>query len=189
MSSSTRSKSASQSSPPTGSATDATEAAAPDDEDEDEGDDDADAAFTPVVVELEVSRQRSVTWAIGGTAAGALFITQLGTVGVWAGIFLCVVALMHAVNVVQSMMYPPGVIAVTATSVTLPRGLCKPNPLELKPADVTAAYFLRRSVPWNKSSPVLIVEVGPRAIVFPRDWFASERDQRQVIGALLHGRN
>jgi hypothetical protein len=95
---------------------------------------------------------------------------------------------MHAVNLVQSLMYEPGTIKVTADAVQLPRGLCKPHPLWLAPGDVTAAYFLRRSVPWNKSSPVLIIEVGPRAMVFPRDWFASEADQRHVIHALLRGK-
>ena len=130
----------------------------------------------PLEVELEVSRQRSITWTIGGPALGILLITQLGTVGVWVGILLCAIAAMHAVGLVQSILYPPGTIVVTDKQVTLPRGLCKPRPVQVTPAEVTAAYFLRRSVPWNRSSPVLIVEVGPRAMVFPRDWFASEAD-------------
>jgi hypothetical protein len=31
---------------------------------------------------------------------------------------------------------------------------------------------------------VLVVELGARALTYPRDWFASEADQRQVIHAL-----
>jgi hypothetical protein len=50
---------------------------------------------------------------------------------------------------------------------------------------VTAAYFLRRSVPWTKAAPVLIVEVGERAYVYPRDWFRTEADQRRILDALV----
>ena len=46
-------------------------------------------------------------------------------------------------------------------------------------------YFLRRSVPWNRAAPVLVVELGERRSLFPRDWFASEADQRHVVHALL----
>ena len=49
-------------------------------------------------------------------------------------------------------------------------------------------YFLRRSVPWNRSAPVLVVELGPKAMAFPRDWFASEADQRRIVHALLQVR-
>jgi len=205
MSSSTRSKSASPSSPRTGSATDAADGSPipvpPDDEPgadapavEATDDDDAERAddvATPkgtVEIELEVSRQRSLLWTVCGTAIGILLITQLGTVGVWFGFLLIGISALHLINLIQTLLYPPGTIVVTERSVTLPRGLCKPRPIEVKPADVTAAYFLRRSVPWNRSSPVLIVELGPRAMVFPRDWFASEADQRHVIHALLRGR-
>lgn len=59
------------------------------------------------------------------------------------------------------------------------------RPVVAKPQDVTAAYFLRRSVPWNQAAPVLVVELGAKAMLFPRDWFASEADQRHVIHALL----
>jgi hypothetical protein len=54
---------------------------------------------------------------------------------------------------------------------------------------VTAVYFLRRSVPWNRSAPVLVIELGPKAMAFPRDWFASEADQRHIIHALMRTRD
>jgi hypothetical protein len=50
---------------------------------------------------------------------------------------------------------------------------------------VTASYFLRRSVPWNRASPELVVELGDKAMAIPRDWFATEADQRHVVHALL----
>ena len=136
-------------------------------------------------IELEVSRQRSAGWTIFGLVVGALLIWKLGTVGVWAGIALMIAGAYHAWNLLQTFRYPPGTIVVSDREVSLPRGLCLPNPVVVKPQDVTAAYFLRRSVPWNHAAPVLIVELGARAMAFPRDWFASEADQRHVIHALL----
>jgi len=135
----------------------------------------------PTAIELEVSRQRSAGWTVFGIIVGGLLIWKLGTVGVWGGIVLVAMGVYHAWNLAQTLLYPPGTIIVSEREVTLPRGLCVPRPVVVKPQDITAAYFLRRSVPWNHASPVLIVELGPKAMAFPRDWFASEADQRHVI--------
>lgn len=137
-----------------------------------------------LAIELEVSRQRSISWTIFGIIVGSLLIWKLGTVGVWAGIAMVAMGVYHAWNLAQTFLHPPGTIVVSETEVQLPRGLCVPRPERVKPADVTAAYFLRRSVPWNHASPVLIVELGAKAMAFPRDWFASEADQRHVIHRL-----
>jgi hypothetical protein len=85
----------------------------------------------------------------------------------------------------MSYVHPPGKFIISEHKVSVPRGVHRPRPLELEPSAITATYFLRRSVPWNRSAPVLIVELGERALAFPRDWFASETDQRHVIHALL----
>jgi hypothetical protein len=138
-----------------------------------------------VAIELEVSRQRSIGWTLFGLIVGTLLIWKLGTVGRWVGVVLVVIGTYRAWQLVQTFLYPPGTIVVNETEVTLPRGLCLPRPLKIAPNEVTAVYFLRRSVPWNKSAPVLVVEVGDKAIPFPRDWFASEADQRHVVHALL----
>jgi hypothetical protein len=136
-------------------------------------------------IELEASRQRILAWAIGGPIGGLLMILELGTVGVWAGFAVLAWGLVRAVQLALTMIYPPGTIKVTASEVVLPRGVHRPHPLKVMPKDVTAVYFLRRSVPWNKSSPVLVVELGDKAMAYPRDWFASEADQRHVVHALL----
>jgi hypothetical protein len=136
-------------------------------------------------IELEVSRQRTIAWAIGGTIGGILMIMKLGTVGVWGGFAVLAWGLFRAVQLAMTVIYPPGTIKVTKDKVVLPRGAHRPHPLEVAPKDVTAVYFLRRSVPWNKSSPVLVVELGEKAMTYPRDWFASEADQRHVVHALL----
>jgi hypothetical protein len=136
-------------------------------------------------IDLEVSRGRSTSWTIFGLIFGALLIWKLGTVGVWGGIVLVAMGTYHAWLLIQTFLYPAGTIIVSDGEVSLPRGLCMPRPVQAKPQDVTAVYFLRRSVPWNHASPVLVVELGPKAMAFPRDWFASEADQRHVIHALM----
>lgn len=135
-------------------------------------------------IELEVSRQRAVGWAVFGTLLGGLLIWKLGTVGVWVGIALIAIGAYRAFQLVQTFLYKPGKIVVSEREVVLPRGLCLPRPLVVAPEAVTAVYFLRRSVPWNRSAPVLVIELGPKAMAFPRDWFASEADQRHVVHAL-----
>jgi hypothetical protein len=142
----------------------------------------------PMQIELEISRQRSIGWTIFGLILGALLIRGLGTVGVWAGVALVAMGAYHAWQLIQSVLHPPGTIVVSDREVVLPRGLCLPRPVVVAPGDITAIYFLRRSVPWNRAAPVLIVEFGARAMAFPRDWFASEADQRHVIHAVLRAK-
>jgi hypothetical protein len=163
MSPSTRSKPASASSPETGRAKD----------------------HEPVEIELEVSRQRWITWTIGGIIGGALLIWKLGTVGVWVGYVLIALGLFRGYQLAMSFLHPPGKFVVSEDKVSVPRGVHRPKPIELAPSAVTAVYFLRRSVPWNRSAPVLVLETGDKAMAFPRDWFASEADQRHLVHALL----
>ncbi|HEY5949589.1 MAG TPA: hypothetical protein VIV40_29040 [Kofleriaceae bacterium] len=132
-----------------------------------------------------MSRQRWITWTIGGIIGGVLLIWKLGTVGVWVGYVLIALGLFRGYQLAMSFLNPPGKFVISEHKVTLPRGVHRTKPIVLEPSAITAAYFLRRSVPWNRSAPVLVVETGDRALAFPRDWFASEADQRHVIHALL----
>lgn len=134
-----------------------------------------------------MSRQRAASMTAFGLIVGSLLIWKLGTVGVWVGVMLIVVGAFRAWELLQTFLYAPGTIKVTDTEVSLPRGLSMSKPVVVSPSDVTAVYFLRRSVPWNRSAPVLVVELGTRAMAFPRDWFASEADQRHVVHALMRG--
>lgn len=112
---------------------------------------------------------------------------KLGTVGVWVGVLLMVYGAFNAWELLQTFLHPAGTIVVNEREVILPRGLCMPRPVKVTPGDISAVYFLRRSVPWNRSAPVLVIEIGDKAMAFPRDWFASEADQRHVVHALLRG--
>jgi hypothetical protein len=185
MSSSTRSKAESPDSPQDG---DASDKADKPEKPERKSESRVKESEEAIEIELEMSRQRQVGWTIFGIIVGSLLIWKLGTVGVWVGVVLVIVGLYRAFQLVQTFIYPPGTISVTDREVTLPRGLCLPRPLKVNPSEVTAVYFLRRSVPWNRSAPVLVVELGQKAMAFPRDWFASEADQRHVVHALLRRR-
>jgi hypothetical protein len=179
MSPSTKSKPASPSSPATGAESSKPSKGPFRKEDPDR------APLETVTVELEVSRQRWIAWTIGGILGGALLIAKLGTVGVWGGYVMIALGLFRGYQLAMSLIHPAGKIVVGPKQVILPRSIHRPRPLELAPSAVTAVYFLRRSVPWNRSAPVLVVELGDKAMAFPRDWFASEADQRHVVHALL----
>lgn len=166
MSTSTRSKPASPSSPATGD------------------DSSVRTESRDVEVELESPRQRLLSWTVFGIIFGAILVWKLGTVGVWVGWVLIALGLWRGFRLIQTFVYPPGAIRVSATKVVLPRRAHRPKPLEVTPADVTAAYLLRRSVPMYHAAPVLVVELGPRALLYPRDWFAEEKDMTMIANAL-----
>src|SRR5437868_1539865 len=104
----------------------------------------------PIAIELELSRQRAATMTAFGLVVGSLLIWKLGTVGVWVGVVLLVIGAFRAWELVQTFLHPPGTIEVTDAQVVLPRGLCMSRPVKVAPADITAVYVLRRSVPWNQ---------------------------------------
>src|SRR5450432_1200037 len=175
MSTSTRSKAASGSSPTDGVA-----------ETPFRADDKERAPLETVEVELEASRQRLISWTVFGIVFGTLLVWKLGTVAVWAGWVLIALGLFRGYQLALSFIHPAGTIVVSEKHVVLPRKLHRPNPFDVKPSEVTAVYFLRRSVPLYHAAPVLVVELGSRAILYPRDWFATEADQRHVVHALRH---
>jgi hypothetical protein len=176
MSTSTRSKPASESSPADGGESDPADRPR---------EDVKDRAPETVEVELESSRQRLIGWTIFGVGFGAMLVWKLGTVGVWTGYVLIALGLFRGYQLVLSFVHPAGTIVVSAKHVVLPIRIHRPNPLDVAPSAVTAVYFLRRSVPLYHAAPVLVVELGARALLFPRDWFATEADQRHVVHALL----
>jgi len=137
------------------------------------------------VIDLEVSRQRWIGWTIFGIVLGALLVWRLGTVAVWVGFALIAVGLFRGFQLIQSFRHPAGTFVISAKQIQLPNGLHRARAIEVAPTDVTAVYFLRRSVPWSRAAPVLVIELGERALLYPRDWFASEADQRHVVHALL----
>lgn len=148
-------------------------------------DDEAAKPTGAVAIELVHARNHHLRWVVLGLVLGALCVTQLGTLGQLAGVVLLVLAAWAAFRVVQTLRHPPGTLVVDGDRVTLPRGLCVGEPLDVKRDAVTASYMLRKAVAWHQAAPVLVVETGGKVIAYPRDWFASEADQRRVLDALL----
>jgi hypothetical protein len=138
-----------------------------------------------LAVGFEVLRSRAVGWTVFGLVAGTLLVVMMGTVAQWIGAILIAVGVYSAWALARTYLFPTQKITVDDDGVSLPRGQCT-NSVDRRPlADVTAVYFLRRSVPWTRAAPVLVVEAGGRAYTYPRDWFVNEAEQRQIIHAIL----
>jgi len=138
-----------------------------------------------LVIEFEVLRGRPTAWAVFGLTSGAVLIAKMGTVAQWVGAVLVGVGVLSVWTLVRSFVRPRGTIVVDDTGVSLPRGHYT-TAVDHRPMNqVTAAYFLRRSAPWNRAAPVLVIEAAGKAHTYPRDWFVNEADQRQVIHAVL----
>jgi len=147
----------------------------------------ADAEPAPprtLVVELAVAPGRALGWIAFCLILGSLLIWKLATVAQWLGGVLVLIGVVTAVFTALAYIYPAGRIVIDASRVALPRGRSRPGVVTYPRADVGAAYLLRRSTPWLRSAPVLVVEAAGRAHLFPRDWFASETDQARVVDAL-----
>jgi hypothetical protein len=137
-----------------------------------------------VTVELESGRGAHLGWAIFGIVGGVVLLWELAIVGKAVGALLLAYGVFRATRFVGTLLHPAGRIAVTDTAIHLPRGLCAEDELVLAPDAVRHAYFLRRSVPWSKAGPILVIETADGAHSFPRDWFASDADQRRIAHAL-----
>lgn len=137
-----------------------------------------------VLVELEHGRWNHAGWALFGLVLGALLIWKLGVVGKGVGVALVAFGAFHGFRFARTLLHPAGAIKVTDSEVQLPRGLCRKGHLTISIDRVTHAFFLRRSVPWLTTGPVLVIEAEGVTHIFPRDWFASDADQRRVAHAL-----
>ena len=152
--------------------------------DESDADEPAAEAGGRIAVDLAHTRGSHLRWTLVGGALGVACVIMLGTLGKGLGVVLLLLAAWAAFKLFLTYRHPPGTIVIDGEDVALPRGLCQGEPSRVKRGDVTAAYFLRRSVPWTRAAPVLVVEAAGKAYAYPRDWFASESDQRRVLDAL-----
>ena len=145
----------------------------------------ADPPGSRLSVGFEILRGRSAGWAVFGLCAGTILIVLMGTVAQWVGAILILVGAFAAWSLIRTFVCPPGAIVVDDEGVSLPRGQCT-RTIDRQPlSTVTAAYFLRRSVPWTRAAPVLVIEAAGKAYTYPRDWFVNEAEQRQIIHAIL----
>jgi hypothetical protein len=159
-----------------------------DDDDEDEDEERPLAPGGKLIIPLEHQRYRHLAWMSFGLVAGLLLLLNLGTVGQWLGVVLMLVGAWASYNFVRTLLFPAGTIVVGDDGVELPRGLCKGPAERFRLGQIAHVYLLRRSVPWTRAAPVLVVETADRAFTYPRDWFLTEADQRRVVRE-LHNRS
>lgn len=142
------------------------------------------AGGTPLVVQLVAAPLRSLAIGLGVGALGLALVLWFATVAQWVGAVLLLIGALVAGFGAAAAMFPPGKVEIGPRTVILPRRVSRPRPLSYPRAAVSSAYFLRSSTPWFRASPVLVIEAEGRAHVLPRDWFASEADQRRILDAL-----
>jgi hypothetical protein len=143
------------------------------------------AAGAPLVVQLVATPLRSLAIGVVVGALGLALVLWFATVAQWVGAVLLLIGAIVAGFGAVAAMFPPGKVEIGPTSVVLPRRVSRPRPHAYPRTAVSAAYFLRSSTPWFRASPVLVIEAQGRAHVLPRDWFASEADQRRILDALV----
>lgn len=141
-------------------------------------------AADEISVPLEHARWVHFGWALFCLILGGLLVFKLGTVGRGIGVFLLVLGAYRGYRFVRTLMNPAGTIDVTNDHIVLPLGLCHRHSVRIDTSEIGHVFFLRRAVPWVHSGPVLVIEVGETAYMYPRNWFLSEADQHRVVQAI-----
>ncbi len=134
-----------------------------------------------LVVPLYHARWRHFAWAAILGGLGILLIGSLGPFGRIAGLALVALAIAPAIEFGRTLAHEAGTIGVNSATVALPPRVCAGTSAEVPFNDVKHAYFLRRMLPWMTTGPLLVVETVRGTFAYPRDWFASEADQRRVV--------
>lgn len=135
-------------------------------------------------VTLEHGRWRHFGWVVAGLLGGSFLVWRLGVVGKVVGVLLLALAVLNIYRFARTLMRGPGVIDVGDDAVVLPQALCHKDSHELAYDKIRHAFFLRRAVPWTRTGPILVIETDDRVFTYPRDWFASDSDQRRVALAI-----
>lgn len=137
-----------------------------------------------VEVPLAHARWRKATWALAYLGLGAFAVAKLGSLGQAIGVLLLLGGALEARSFVRTLVSPVGAIVIRDQDISLPTRPCAGAILTVPIGDLRHAYFLRRAVPWTTTGPVLVVETEHRTFAYPRDWFTSELDQREIATAL-----
>ncbi len=140
----------------------------------------------PIEVVLEHGRSRHIGWIVFCGVVGVIMVLKLGALGQGLGGILLVIGLLQTLSAIRTLQHKPGTFKVSQSDISLPTGLCKGEQLTISEEQLEHAFFLRRAVPWSKAGPILVIEAAGKAYTYPRDWFASDSDQRRVAMALNH---
>ncbi|HEU5055188.1 MAG TPA: hypothetical protein VFU21_01625 [Kofleriaceae bacterium] len=135
-------------------------------------------------ISLEHGRWRHFSWLAVGSGLGIFLVWKLGTVGKGLGVVLLVLGAVNLVRFARTLLRPAGSIAVSEDSVKLPDGLCRADAHTIEYRGIRHAFFLRRAVPWTRTGPILVIETDRGVFSYPRDWFATDSDQRRIAHAI-----
>ncbi|MCP4446472.1 MAG: hypothetical protein GY811_14170 [Myxococcales bacterium] len=138
----------------------------------------------PIKITLLHGRGRHLGWVLFGGIAGGLLLWRFGSIGQALGLLLLAIAIQQGYRLAQTVLHAAGTFQVDGENVLVPTGLCSGAELKLQRSQIDHVFFLRRSVPWTQAGPLLIIETEGKSYSFPRDWFASDSDQRRVEMAL-----
>jgi hypothetical protein len=140
-----------------------------------------------IEVTLAPARSPHFAWGVVGVSLGLVFALLFGGAGTIIGGLFLLWAGYHLVRLALTLTRKPQTIRVAEDGLRLPRGLFGDECASLAAADIKHTYWLRHSAPWPHARPVLVVDLGEEALLYPRDWFASDHDQ-ELIAAALRGR-
>jgi hypothetical protein len=135
-------------------------------------------------ISLEHGRWRHFGWLVVGGALGVFLLMKLGTVGKGLGVILLLLGLVNLIRFARTLLRPAGTIAIGQESVRLPEGLCRGPAHTVEYRGIRHAFFLRRAVPWTRTGPILVIETDRGVFTYPRDWFATDSDQRRIAHAI-----
>lgn len=142
------------------------------------------AEGSPFKVAFEHGRWRHAGWTVLLGGLGGFLILRLGAVGKVVGVVLVIFGVVNLVRFARTLLRPAGTVEVREDEVVLPEGLCRKKTFSVPFAGIRHAFFLRRAVPWTRTGPILVIETEKGVFSYPRDWFATDADQRRIAMAI-----
>jgi hypothetical protein len=133
---------------------------------------------------MQHARWRHFGWVFFGLVVGCFLLWKFGAVGKGVGVVMLGMGIHHGVSFLRTILHPPGTFHLKKDALVLPAGLCRGTNIELSESELHHVFFLRKAVPWTKAGPVLVIEARGQVHTYPRDWFASDSDQRRIALAL-----
>jgi hypothetical protein len=135
-------------------------------------------------ISLAHARWRHLLWGSVALAAAVFVAVRMGQLGWVLGAICAVYGVSSTWAFIQTLLHDPGTVIVRDDELVLPTALCSGTSVTTPLADLRHAYLLRRALPWNHAGPVLVVETRQRVFQYPRDWFAGENDQKNIVTAV-----
>ena len=134
----------------------------------------------PVRVELVHARWTHFLWFVSWAILAGFLAWKFGDVGKILGVMVGYFGVTALWEFAKTLLHAPGRIVVDE-EVVLTSRLCSGREVKMPLADVRHAYLLRRYLPTNTAGPLLVVETKRGAFEYPRNWFATELEQRSIV--------